>query len=660
MTKKMIRKIALVLAIAMITQCGFGLKLFSIDVKASTGTANTVTEIEAGSIEVTTGQNENTGSGDSGEVVPTGSGGETVETATDETSSDLPTETPTETPSETETPTEPVTTQSSEIIDGLYRVKKGVLVEYVGDKEDKTITTLTIPAKVTTINEYVFEDCKYIKTLKFAHNSKIATIYQYAFKGCDALKTVTLPGTLKIIGYKAFALCPALKKLTIPSSVTYGNQILGSKSNVTSVTFKKGMKTIPSNILKNANRVETVSISSTTVTVGASAFYGCSSLKKVSLPSTTTTINTYAFYGCKNMTGFTMSSNIKTIGKYAFKNCSKVKKITLYKTIVSIGDGAFTNDSKLTLLVYANSKGKAYARAKKLKWDYTNSEKKRRAANQTIYDNYLAKVTASDKKKYKLKYLSDYVPQGTCVLGKYVIVSMYHKHLAKRSILVVYSKSTGKFVKNIVLPNYDHVGAITNVKGRLVVSLNNISTPDYGAVYSYSKIKKAKHGKVLKPGYRVRFSGDADFAIFDGTYFWAGKSANTNYATMQGYKVKIKKKKLTFTRKFSYYVPANSQGLIVQKISKTNRRFIFAQSYGRLKNSSLITYKKKVSKAGGLGSPVKTETLPCMLEGICMSGNKYIFFTFESGASLYCGNPDNTSELQIKFVCRISKSKMGF
>ena len=43
-----------------------------------------------------------------------------------------------------------------------------------------------------------------------------------------------------------------------------------------------------------------------------------------------------------------------------------------------------------------------------------------------------------------------------------------------------------------------------------------------------------------------------------------------------------------------------------------------------------------------------------------MSGNKYIFFTFESGASLYCGNPDNTSELQIKFVCRISKSKMGF
>ena len=189
MTKKMIRKIALVLAIAMITQCGFGLKLFSIDVKASTGTANTVTEIEAGSIEVTTGQNENTGSGDSGEVVPTGSGGETVET-----SSDLPTETPTETPSETETPTEPVTTQSSEIIDGLYRVKKGVLVEYVGDKEDKTITTLTIPAKVTTINEYVFEDCKYIRTLKFAHNSKIATIYKYAFKGCDALKTVTLPG----------------------------------------------------------------------------------------------------------------------------------------------------------------------------------------------------------------------------------------------------------------------------------------------------------------------------------------------------------------------------------------------------------------------------------------------------------------------------------
>lgn len=646
MKSRFIRKISILLAITLTAQMAFGLKLFDVTVKADQSVSQ---EETAGAAETTNGEDVTE-----------------QESSDEESSEEITTEEPTtEEPTTPEPVTEPPTTPEPvsvdyEIIDGVYKVKNGVLIEYLGNKSDKTVTSLIIPAKVTTIDANVFLKCKYIKKVTFASGSKLTKIGMYAFKGCSALESVSLPSTLKTIGYRAFGACTSLDKFTIPGSVTSGNQIFGTSCSVKTVTFGSSMKAIPDKILKNASSVTTVNLPSKVTSIGKSSFYNCTSLKKITLPSTVTVLNTSAFYNCSAMTKVTMSKNITAIGKNVFRKCTSLKSLTLYKNIKSIGTGAFAEDSALTLKVYANSKGKAYARANKLKWDYTASEKKRRAANQAIYDDYMSKLSSKDKQKYQLKYLSNYVPQGNCLIGKYLVVSMYHKSLSKRSILVVYKKSTGAFVKNIVLPYYDHVGGVSNVKGRLVVSLNNVSTNDYLAVYSYSKIKKAKHGKVLKPGYRVKLSGRADFSTFDGTYFWAGRSGNISYATMQGYKVKVKKKKLVFTLKKSYYVPSNTQGLVVQKISKTKRRFIFSQSYGRIKNSALITYTKNINKSGGLGTAKKTLTMPSMLEGITLSSSKYLYMVFESGAGLYCGNPDNTSEIQIKNVCRIKATKFGF
>lgn len=650
MKTRVIKRLSILLAVTLATQSAMGLEMFNYTVKAKSVSAAMQEETVGESRkEVTTQSDDNENA--SNEVITE----ETTEESTTETQT---TEEPTTEPIEPPTTEEP-TTVDYEIIDEVYKVKDGALIEYLGDKKDESIVELVIPAQVKTIKESIFEDCEYIKEVIFYSDSKLTTIEKYAFRNCIALEKISLPSTLKTIGYRAFGSCMALKKFSIPSSVTSGNQIFGTKGNVGTVTFGSKMKVIPNNILRNAYSVTSVILPSKVTSIGKRAFYNCTALKKITLPNTVTALNTSAFYNCKSMTKFKMSTNVTTIGMYVFKKCTSLTSITLYKNIKSIGDGAFSGDSTLVLKVYANSKGKAYARANKLKWDYTESEKKRRAANKAIYDDYINKIDAKDKGKYKLKYLSDYVPQGNCLIGKYLVVSMYHRSLSKPSVLVLYNKGSGKFVKTIVLPYYDHVGGVINVKGRLVVSLNNISSNDYLAVYSYSKIKKVKHGKWLKPAYVVKLSGRADFATYDGTYLWAGRSANSSYATMQGYKVKVKKKKLVFTLKYSYYVPSNTQGLAVQKISKTKRKFIFSQSYGRLNNSSIITYTKNINQSGGLGHPQKTLTVPSMLEGITLGNNKYLYMVFESGAGRYCGNPDNTSEIQIKNVCRIQAKKLG-
>lgn len=654
MRSKRMKRIALILAVTLAVQSAMGLKMFDMTVKADSSVSR---EEPAGENETTTGEisteEESTGDGEGEETT-------TEEVTTEEPTTEEPTteEPTTEEPTTEQPTTQPPVSGDYSIINGVYKVKDGTLIEYLGNKKDKTVTSLQIPAEIETIQARVFEDCKYIKKITFASKSKLTKIEKYAFKNCADLESITLPTSLEYIGYRAFGQCTSLEEFKVPGYVTFANQIFGTKNSVKKVTFGTKMRTIPEKILRNAESVTSISLPSKLKSIGKRAFYNCTSLKKVVLPSTVTVLNTSAFYNCSAMTKFTMSKNVTAIGMYVFKNCSSLKSMTLYKNIKSIGDGAFTGCKALTLKVYANSKGKAYARAKKINWDYTNSEKKRRAANQQIYDSYMSKITKKDKSKYQLKYLKNFVPQGTCILGKYVIVSMYHKHMSKRSILLVYDKNSGAFVKKIILPYYDHVGGVSNVKGRLVVSLNNISTYDYLAVYNYKKIKKAKHAKVLKPSYRVRVSGSADFSTYDGTYFWAGRSANVTSATMQGYKVKVKKKKLVFQSKKSYYIPANMQGLVVQKLTKTKRKFIFSQSYGRLNNSAIITYTKRINKSGGLGNPKKTLTLPSMIEGIAFKNNRY-YMVFESAAGLYCGNPDNTSEIQIKNVCRIYSKKLG-
>ena len=659
---KNIKKVAIIIVVALIVQNIYGIQFFVVDVKASSRMS---TSKEIITIEETTSEKKS----EQPILEETTSEKTTEETnetpPLEETTAEAKSETPTteETPPEetTEQPTtEEPTTVDYEIIDGLYKVKNNTLIEYVGDKKDKTITKLTIPAKVKTINKSVFEKCKYIESVKFASGSKLATIKKYAFRYCENLNNITLPSTLKTIEYRAFGSCTSLEKMNIPKSLTTARQILGTVSTVKKVNFTKGIKTIPEEILKNAVSVEQVTIPDGVTTVGKNAFCNCTVLKKIKLPHSVTTIKSYGFYNCSSMTGVTMSRNIKYIESHSFEKCEKLTTMTLYKTIVSIGAKAFYKDSNIVLKVYANSKGKAYARANNIKWEYTSSEKVRRENNTKVYKEYIAKISKADKDRYKLKYLTDYVPQGNCVIGDYLVVSMYHKYLYKRSILVLYNKKTGKFKKTLILPYYDHVGSVANVKGRLVVSLNNISVRDHVAVYNYKRLKKAKHGKVFKADYRLNLAGAGDFSAFDGTYFWAGKSANSNYATMQGYKVSVKKKKLVLKYKYSYYVPANTQGLIVKKIGRVKRRFIFSQSYGRINQSSLITYEKNINKSGGLGLQKKIQELPSMLEGICLGTSNYIYMVFESAAHLYCGNPDNTSEIKIKNVCKIKAGKLGY
>ena len=90
----------------------------------------------------------------------------------------------------------------------------------------------------------------------------VTEILDSAFNGCTKLETVTLPTTVKRIGFRAFSDCSSLISIEIPEGVTE----------------------IPDSAFNRCTKLETVTLPTTLELIGPSAFFGCSSLISIEIP----------------------------------------------------------------------------------------------------------------------------------------------------------------------------------------------------------------------------------------------------------------------------------------------------------------------------------------------------------------------------------------
>ena len=86
---------------------------------------------------------------------------------------------------------------------------------YINDKE---ITSIEIPSNVTTLGQYVFQECREFTSLTLP--SSITEIGEGAFEGCSGLTSLNLPASISEIGDFAFSDCSGLTSLTLPDGIT--------------------------------------------------------------------------------------------------------------------------------------------------------------------------------------------------------------------------------------------------------------------------------------------------------------------------------------------------------------------------------------------------------------------------------------------------------
>lgn len=264
---------------------------------------------------------------------------------------------------------------------------------------------LTIPASVTTIPAYAFQNCTSLTAVTILEEQEgevlngVTTIGTNAFAGCNSLESVTIPSTVTTIGSNAFKITNSTvaeenRKVSFASPESLNtidfkdlasNPLLfaqhlyiGNSMEETLTVTLPSVKNINPRIFAGARFISQVTIPESVEYIGDDAFYLCNSISTVIFKggekqlkgmkygegqanplsrgatpviqgmalgslSFTDDIEDNSFTNAKWLTEITIGPGVTSIGKNAFKGCVNLKTIIIEdnSTLNSIGEEAF-------------------------------------------------------------------------------------------------------------------------------------------------------------------------------------------------------------------------------------------------------------------------------------------------------------------------------
>ncbi len=221
-------------------------------------------------------------------------------------------------------------------------VEVRAIAPYVFDDAGRSVTNLTLPKTLRVIGYSAFYDCYALKTIRFATGGELETIEGYAFKDCGKLTAVNLPEGLKTIGVYAFGNEYEATSLIIPDSVeSIGKYAFDSFYGLK--TMKVSGERDLTNVFSTNKTLDTITYTGSYMREGT-----CSrpSAKTVILEDTITEIRDSAL-SCEAMETIKLSKNLKTIERHGLYFCYELTSVTLPNGIETLGEEAFSECYKL-------------------------------------------------------------------------------------------------------------------------------------------------------------------------------------------------------------------------------------------------------------------------------------------------------------------------
>jgi len=150
----------------------------------------------------------------------------------------------------------------------------------------------------------------------------VVNIARETFVSCKFLTSVTIPNSVKYIGYNAFGGCSSLTSLVIPDNVTsIGDFAFSGCRSLTSLVIPDSVTSIGDFAFSGCTNLKSVSISSSVKTLSVSIF-SHSGLTIITIPSNVTSIKQSAFWGCSSLTTAYFLGDAPSMGEYVFNDCA--------------------------------------------------------------------------------------------------------------------------------------------------------------------------------------------------------------------------------------------------------------------------------------------------------------------------------------------------
>lgn len=213
------------------------------------------------------------------------------------------------------------------------------------------LTSINIPSTVTSIGHYAFTNC--ISLNSFALPNSVTKMGENIFKGCTGL-------TGPVYNNRLFAFCPSNYTSTyhIPDGVeTIVGTAFQDCTGIDSVTIPSSVKTIGFNAFSRCGMTY-VSLPESLDSIKSYAFFFCSQLSTINLPNSLKYIGTYAFAYCDNLReplfndhyfahfpknfveSYSIPEGIQEVLEYAFQDCDSLVSLSFPSSVNKIRNNA--------------------------------------------------------------------------------------------------------------------------------------------------------------------------------------------------------------------------------------------------------------------------------------------------------------------------------
>ena len=241
------------------------------------------------------------------------------------------------------------------------------------------VSSVFIPATVTSIGRFAFRCCKFLATVTFAEGSQLKSIGVSAFSGTDSahprFKEIQIPDSVETIGTNAFHNCQDLESITLPASLeTIESSAFSSCRKLSEIKLPASLKAIQSYVFDDCSSLETVfyygSLEQWSKINVAKGFLGYSSPSLVmgdytaqfisvkdendpDPPPKTVTITKYTGTESTVILPSTINSwPVTKIGEAAFQDNTTITSVTIPDSVTEIGSNAFAGCTNLTSVNY--------------------------------------------------------------------------------------------------------------------------------------------------------------------------------------------------------------------------------------------------------------------------------------------------------------------
>lgn len=250
-------------------------------------------------------------------------------------------------------------------------------------------------------------------------------------------------------------------------------------------------------------------------------------------------------------------------------------------------------------------------------------------------------------------------PQGLCVTDDFILISAYcniknyksdlednlrfgdneekleaeKDHKKHNSVIYIIDRITGEYIKNIVLPDTNHVGGLCTDGKNIYVAK---STDAQISVITFDQLElvlatKSKSVKI-DYAYTVSCGCTASFVTYYDGLLWVGVFNEKDSGEMNAFYVN--KKDFTLSQKLSIEIPSKANGASFTEIDGDVCLSVNS-SYGRKNPSTLYLYS--VSSYGTNEMQLHRKDiyiLPPTIQNSCIFDGKY-YHMYESAATCY-------------------------